>query len=125
MSTSEIAAVNEQLAAAIAAGDAAAAASLYTEDGCFLAPNVDLIKGRAAIQQFMQGIIDMGIQGLKLQSLEVEIIGDTAFQVGTYQLVVEGGAEADSGKFIVVWKNVDGQWRLHRDMINTSLPAAN
>ena len=73
----------------------------------------------------MQGIIDMGIQGLKLQSLEVEIIGDTAFEVGTYQLVVEGGAEADSGKFIVVWKNVDGQWRLHRDMINTSLPAAN
>ncbi len=123
MSASEIAVVNEKLSAAIASGDAAAAAALYTEDGCFLASNMDFLRGRAAIQQFLQGILDMGVKELKLETLELETFGDTAVQVGTYELLAEGGAQADSGKFIVIWKNIDGQWQLHRDMINTNLPA--
>ncbi len=123
MSASEIAVVNGKLSAAVANGDAAAAATFYTENGQFLAPNMDFLRGRAAIQQFFQGALDMGVKELKLETLEIETFGDTAFEVGTYELLAEGGAQADSGKFIVIWKKVDGQWRLHRDMISTSLPA--
>ena len=94
MSASEIAVVNEKLSAAIASGDAAAAAALYTEDGCFLASNMDFLRGRAAIQQFLQGILDMGVKELKLETLELETFGDTAVQVGTYELLAEGGAQA-------------------------------
>ncbi len=123
MSRQDIDTVNQRLAQAVQNGDAAAAAALYTEDGKFLAPNADFFSGRDAIQDFFQGAIDGGIKGLNLTTLELEIQGDTAHEVGTYELVVDGGVVADSGKFIVIWKRIDGTWRLHRDMINTSRPA--
>lgn len=123
MSRQDIDTVNQQLAQAVRNGDAAAAAALYTEDGKFLAPNADFFSGRDAIQGFFQAAIDGGIRGLNLRTLELDVQGDKAHEVGTYELVADGGAVADSGKFIVIWKRVDGAWRLHRDMINTSRPA--
>ena len=33
-------------------------------------------------------------------------------------------ATADSGKYLVVWKNDGGSWKLHRDIWTTSQPAA-
>ena len=123
MSRQDIDTVNQRLSQAVQDGDAAAAAALYTEDGKFLAPNADFFSGRDAIQGFFQGAIDGGIKGLNLTNLELEIQGDTAHEVGTYELVADGGVVADSGKFIVIWKRIDGIWRLHRDMINTSRPA--
>ena len=123
MSKQDIDTVNQRLAEAVEKGDAAAAAALYTEDGKFLAPNADFFSGRDAIQGFFQAAIDGGIKGLNLSTLELEIQGETGYEVGTYELVVDGGVVADSGKFIVIWKRVGGTWQLHRDMINTSLPA--
>jgi hypothetical protein len=29
----------------------------------------------------------------------------------------------DEGKYIVIWKQVEGQWKLHRDILNSSRPA--
>jgi ketosteroid isomerase-like protein len=29
----------------------------------------------------------------------------------------------DQGKYIVIWKQDGGQWKLHRDIFNSSLPA--
>jgi uncharacterized protein (TIGR02246 family) len=123
MSASEISAVNETLISAVAAGDAATAAACYTREGCFIAPNSDFIKGPEQIKEFFASIFEMGIKELKLATIELEMHGDTAIEVGTYELLVDGGVQADHGKFVVIWKNEDGNWKLHRDMINTSLPA--
>ncbi len=59
-----------------------------------------------------------------LDRLETEAHGDTVNEVGNYKLMVAGGQEADAGKYIVIWKNVAGQWKLHRDIWNTSKPPA-
>ena len=29
----------------------------------------------------------------------------------------------DQGKYVVIFKQVEGRWKLHRDIWNTSLPA--
>jgi ketosteroid isomerase-like protein len=34
------------------------------------------------------------------------------------------GKQIDRGKYITVWKKQQGQWKLHRDIWNTSMPAA-
>ena len=67
--------------------------------------------------------MDMGIKTVKLETTEVEGYGDTACEVGRYTLEGEGGQVLDQGKFLVIWKQEAGQWKLHRDMINTSMPA--
>ena len=35
----------------------------------------------------------------------------------------DGGVVADRGKYIVIWKNEGGSWKLHKDIFNTSQPA--
>jgi len=67
--------------------------------------------------------MDAGIKTVALETLEVEDFGDSASELGRYTLIGEGDQLIDKGKFLVVWKQDAGQWKLHRDMINTCMPA--
>lgn len=118
-----IATANENFMAAAKQGDAAALAALYTENGQVLPPNSDFVTGKEAIQAFWQAIRDMGIMAATLETVEVEGHGDTATEVGKYTLHGEEGQQLDKGKYIVIWKQEEGQWKLHRDIFNTSMPA--
>jgi uncharacterized protein (TIGR02246 family) len=116
-------AVDQEFMAAANRSDAAGLAALYTQDGQVLPPNSDFVTGREAIQAFWQGVMDMGIKGATLELLEAEGLGDTAYSVGKYTLKGEEGQVLDAGKFVVIWKQEDGEWKLHRDMFNSSMPA--
>jgi uncharacterized protein (TIGR02246 family) len=118
-----IEAANARFSADFAKGDATAVASHYTTGGQAFPPNGDVVRGREAIAKFWKGVMDAGVKGVKLVVVEVEAHGDVAHEVGTYALTGEGGKTLDSGKYIVVWKRDGGQWRLHRDIWNTSMPA--
>jgi ketosteroid isomerase-like protein len=98
-------------------------AALYTEEGQLLPPNADFMIGREAIQAFWQGVMDAGIASIKIELLEVDDHGDTAIEVSKYALHAQDGTELDAGKFIVIWKRVEGEWKLHRDIFNSSKPA--
>jgi uncharacterized protein (TIGR02246 family) len=108
--------------AAIARGDAAAVAAVYTSAAQVFPPNQDIVTGRAAIQQFYQGLIRAGVKGVPLTTREVEAQGDTAYEVGTYRVTGDGNKVLDSGKYVVVWKREDGKWKMHRDIWNSNLP---
>lgn len=101
-------------------GDAASLATLYTNNGMLLPTGSDFVKGREAIRDFWQGAMNMGIKEVKLDIEEVELQGEAAFEVGQYQLKSAEGLLMDQGKYIVIWKQEDGQWKLHRDIWNTS-----
>ena len=119
-----IEAANKQFIAAVAKGDAAALAGMYTAAGVAFPPNGEPTKGRAAIQKMWQGVIASGIKGATLTTSEVETHGDTAYEVGNYEMKVDGGKVVDRGKYIVIWKREQGQWRLHRDIWNSSMAPA-
>jgi uncharacterized protein (TIGR02246 family) len=118
--SAEIAAANQQVSAAVAAGDGMAVAALYTEDALLMPPNSAAIAGRAGIAAFWQGGIGAGIKGITLKTIEAQGHGDTAHEVGEYQLTAAENRPIDQGKYIVIWKKVDGQWLLYRDIWNTS-----
>jgi len=118
-----IAAANENFMAALKRGDAAGMAALYTENGQVMPPNGDFVTGRQAVQMFWQALMNMGIKEAKMEIIEVEGHGDTAIEVSTFTLQGEGGQVLDKGKYIVIWKQEEGQWKLHRDIFNSSMPA--
>ena len=113
----------ESFMAAFKRGDAAGLAALYTENGQVMPPNGDFVTGKQAVQAFWQAIMDMGIKEAKIEILEVEGHGDTAIEISTFTLRGEGGQKLDKGKYMVIWKREDGQWKLHRDIFNSSMPA--
>lgn len=104
--------------------DAALIASAYTEDAEAFPPNSDIVKGRPALQKLWQSVLDSGIASFELNTTEVEADGNLAYEVGTYAMKTKDGTVADRGKYCVVWKRVNGQWLLHRDIWTTSLPEA-
>ena len=118
----QIEAANAQFVTAFKYGDATSLANLYTAGALLLPANSDFVLGTAAIRTFWQSVIDMGLKGATLETIELEAHGDTAIEVGRYRLLAAGDTVADQGKYIVVWKNDNGKWKLHRDIWTTSQP---
>ena len=116
-------AANQSFMANFAQQDATGLANLYTATGCVMPSNSDIISGAGNIQAFWQGIFDMGIKEAVLETIDLEDHGDTAIDVGRYTLKTDGGAVADHGKYVVIWKNDGGTWKLHKDIFNTSQAA--
>ena len=112
----------------VKAKDAAAIADLYAEDGAVMPPNAPIGKGRAAIQQTWAGM--MQTPGFDLTFVPDQIVvssaGDMALDRGTYRLRVapNGAAQTDTGKYVVVWRKIDGKWKAAADIFNSDLPAS-
>jgi uncharacterized protein (TIGR02246 family) len=118
MSQTAIAAINRQFEEAARKGDLDRLASLYTADAMAFPPDGPIGKGREDIKQMWGSVAtQMGLKDVRLETLDLEQAGDTAYEVGEATLTHSGGTAIV--KFIVVWKIVDGQWRLHRDIWNS------
>jgi len=117
---SAIAAANQSFMAKFGAGDAAGMAQGYTANGQLLPPQMGIMTGTASIQAFWQGAMDMGLKDVKFETAELEVLDNTAVEVGKYTLYLVNGQVADAGKYLVIWKNDGGSWKLHRDIWNTS-----
>jgi uncharacterized protein (TIGR02246 family) len=115
-------AANKAFGVAIAAGNAAGVAALYTDDAVAMPPNSETVTGRPAIEKAFQGMIASGVKEVILTAKEVEAHGDTATEVGAYSVKDAAGKEIDRGKYVVLWKRVQGQWKLHRDIWNSNAP---
>jgi uncharacterized protein (TIGR02246 family) len=102
--------------------DAAGCARVYTEEAAVLPPNADIVRGRQAIQQAWQGALDAGLTDCRVQTLDVASAGDLAYEVGALTLYAGENNIADEGKYIAVWKREAGQWKVHRDIWNSSRP---
>ena len=126
MVTQGTSATNRQFEEAIARGDAAGCAAVYTEDAEILPPDSPALTGKQAAQGLWQSIIDMGVKGISLQTLELEEMGDRAVERGavTIDIQGEGGQTTQaSAKFIVLWKRqADGAWKWHWDCFNFDAP---
>ena len=105
-------------------GDAAAVAALYTEDALLLPPNLDTIKGKQGIEAFWSGGMQMGITGVVLSTVDLIGMGDHVCEIGNYKLTIQPqgqNAMEDNGKYLVIWKQEGGTWKLHIDIWNTSM----
>jgi ketosteroid isomerase-like protein len=111
----------QQWADAFNRGDAATIAGMMSADAQIMPPNGGIIEGREAIQAFWQGFIDTGVKG-SLTSIEITVEGSMGYKVGTFRILDAEGGELDHGKFLEIWRYMDGAWQFHRDMWNSSVP---
>lgn len=117
----EIRSANRTFMQDFSRGDAAGIAALYTADAKLLPPDSQMMKGPDAIRAFWQGAMNAGFKEAQLDTVEVESREDLAFEVGRYTLRSEpkgAGPSNAQGKYLVVWKNSDGRWKLHVDIWN-------
>ena len=103
-------------------GDVEDLASLYLEDAKILPPNMDMIEGKDTIQKFWQGALEMGIKSYKPEMIEVESSGNLGVFVGKYTVFGSENQVINKGKSLTVLKNIDGKWKIWRDIFNSSMP---
>jgi ketosteroid isomerase-like protein len=118
-----IAKANDAFMTAFERGEAGRLAALYTEGGQVLAPEKDIVTGKADIETFWKGAMTSGIKRVQLKTLDVDEKGQMALEVGTATLYGEDGELIDKAKYLVVWQLEGNQWKLHRDMWNAGAPA--
>jgi uncharacterized protein (TIGR02246 family) len=108
------------------AGDADSVANLYAEDAVLMPPGVPAITGRAAIKEFIASDIPQSkAAGLAFKVDEptgVGISGDLGWASGTDSVTNASGETIDSGKYLAVYRRIDGKWKLIRDTWNSDAP---
>jgi len=115
-----ITAGNQRFMTALSRGDAAGIAAVYSSDARLLPPGGEPVSGTAGIEAFWRGALGLGIKAARLATEEVELHGARVIEVGRYTLEGEGGSTLDRGKYLVIWRQEGGEWRLHRDIWNSS-----
>jgi uncharacterized protein (TIGR02246 family) len=121
-----VAAVRAALEAAENAADADALAALFADDVVAMVPDVPVQEGKLACTAFMREI--MGelsarfIRHITYASDEVSVLGDTAFDRGTFVFTIAprpGGETARvTGKYFWLLKRLAAEWRITRLIVS-------
>lgn len=117
-----IEAANAKFSTLAAQSNGTTLAGLYAKDGAVMPAGSEPLRGTQAIAKFWQGAFDSGVAAIELKTVEVYGQGATATEVGEYALRDKAGKLLDRGKYIVIWHNEGGQWKLLRDMFSTNVP---
>jgi uncharacterized protein (TIGR02246 family) len=123
--TSPLLDLTRQYLAAAKARDAARVASFYAEDAVVMPPNAPPIKGRRAIQQDHERLFKESPSfELTATPIASETSGDLGYIQGEFVVKRQGGGEV-RGKYVEVWKRIQGEWKILYDINNANhLPAA-
>ena len=109
--------------AAVAAKDAGATADFYAADGMIMPPGSPAAQGHEAVAAVWNGFYQLKDFQLVFTPTSITIAeaGDVAYDIGTYDLSFTGdaGKVTDHGKYVVVWKKVDGDWKAAADIFNS------
>lgn len=91
---------------------------VYTSGARVLPPGSEIVTGLENIKAFWAGAAAaMGVQSLKLRTVELEFAGETAVEIGRADIVT--GSGTIEVKYVVVWKKEDGRWKWDIDIWNT------
>ena len=103
-------------------GDSTAMAAHYAADAIIMPANSEPVKG-SDILNFWGGVVRMGVKDLKLNISDISGDGDVYAETGTLELFGADNKVLDKGKYVVVWKKENGNWKMYRDIWNSNLPA--
>jgi ketosteroid isomerase-like protein len=120
-----IVATSDQYLKTVLAGDPAAVSAMYLEDGVLMPSERPMLRGRVAIEQYYREWFKAKITTFTFSHLESPVIGDTAYDVGTYKLTMSpapGVTITDCGKYNVILKRSEQDWKVAYVIFNSDAP---
>jgi ketosteroid isomerase-like protein len=115
-------AISQQWLQFALARDAAGIAGLFASDGELYSENEESIVGPAAIEAFQTRNFERdpdAVPAFGSDRIEVASSGDLAVEFGSWG---PEGADSDFGKYVTVYRKVEGVWRVVGDMALSSKP---
>jgi ketosteroid isomerase-like protein len=101
--------------------DLPATMALFTEDAQVLPDDGPVVVGRAAIEQFMKDQMTP-VTTFNTETDMTIVRRDLAVEQGHYRVRdVRRGSDVEEGKYIHVWRKVNGEWKISRLIYNTDV----
>lgn len=101
--------------------DIAACVALFTEDAQILPEHGPIVSGREGIKQFLKDQMTPVVMFDTNDDMTL-VREDLAIEQGTYRVRdVRRGEDIELGKYLHVWRNVNGDWKLYRMIYNTDV----
>lgn len=96
----------------------------YCKDAIVMPDKMPAVSGREAIQKFFYG--DGMNKEMKIELPDGNVYGnaDMVVEESTYNFPDGKGGSFDKGKFIAIWKNEDGRWKMFREIWNSDTAPA-
>lgn len=97
---------------------------IYTATARVLPPGAPMVSGREAIKKFWADlVIAANATSAVLSSEDVIEAGDGVLEIGRAMLTLEPAGQSSAQmevKYVVFWREEDGDWRWHVDIWNTN-----
>jgi len=119
--------INQQDVQFALANDPDKMMSQWADDIVLLQSAGPIMRGRKAIAEAFQGVESPEIVESELDIQEVRVVGDYAFQWGTYHYGMRPRTGGDrvrtSGKLMrILQRQADGSWKIHRGISTVDPP---
>jgi len=127
----ELARILRRLETAENAGDADDIVSMMADDVVIMVPNEAVQEGKEACAEFLRGMLAWMIESLdrhiEYVSAEVRVLGDHAFDRGTFAFTATPKSGGDTtqaqGKYFWLYaRDADGSWKLARMIVSLDDP---
>lgn len=108
----------------IVAKNDSAIAAIYDTGAVLMPPNMPALNGAGPIRAFWAGLWGLNAS-LTLAVDEVIVDGDLALDRGRYTFSVpqpDGSQSSETGKYLVGWRRVGGEWKAVSDIYNSDTP---
>lgn len=113
--------MNESYSQRFMTNDTAYYISRYCRDAQVYSPGVPAVVGRDSIINFFYQNGTNKEAKIELPAGNIYGNEELVVEEGTYNFPDGKGGSFDKGKFIALWKQEDGQWKLYREIWNTDL----
>jgi uncharacterized protein (TIGR02246 family) len=112
---------------ALTGRDPEAFGALFTDDAVSMPSHSSLIRGRDEIVASMRVVFaHMTFVGGTLHTITTHLEGNTATEVGAYdfRVTIAGDSRDLRGRYLTVWRRVDGVWLIAVDSSQPGAPAS-
>lgn len=101
--------------------DPVALAELFDQEVVYYGPLGQVLEGRAAVEERYRQNLEAGFSDMSIETLQIEVIGDTAWDIARYTIVGPNG-EPLEGYHLAILEKVDGEWIVQRTLVNAVMP---
>jgi uncharacterized protein (TIGR02246 family) len=115
---------NQNLMKAFKTDDSVGIVNCFTTDAKLMCSNRPSIEGKENIGNYFSNLMRKDIAAIDLKT--IKILGDSSVlaEEGTYLFSDSQKKQIDKGKYIVLWKQEAGNWKMYRDMWTSDLPSS-
>jgi ketosteroid isomerase-like protein len=99
-------------------GDSATIDAMFTPDARSLPPGADAAVGIAAIHALTVEYLKAGVTEFREETTDLYGNAEYVVDQGTYVMTYGNPAVTERGKYLNVWKQVDGGWKIQTNIWN-------